>query len=79
MTTSPTNELTPKQRLILRQIRRLVRYYEMPPTIRELANVCGYSSTSAMAHQVNALEQKGYITTRPRLARSIRVTRKKVG
>lgn len=65
------DELTTAQKKILRFIQEYKRGYN--PTIREIAQNCGYSSIATIqVHLVN-LESKGYITRQTGLARSIRV------
>ena len=44
------------------------------PTIREIADRCGFSSTSSVKYQLDALEDKGYIVRDPRRPRTILLT-----
>ncbi len=43
------------------------------PTVREICQAVGLSSTSSVQLNLNALEEKGYITRDPLLKRSIRI------
>lgn len=47
----------------------------LPPTIRELGDRLGITSTNGIADHLRALERKGYIERRaPRVARGLRIT-----
>ena len=45
-----------------------------PPTVRELQELIGYRSTSAVAYRLDMCEQLGLIERAPRLARSVTLT-----
>jgi repressor LexA len=61
--------LTARQRTILDVIRNSVATRGYPPSIREICQAAGLSSTSSVAHQLVVLEKKGYLrrdANRPR-------------
>lgn len=68
-----TRGLTPRQRDILEFIVRCVRDDGYPPTIAEIGDRFGISSTNGVNDHLVALERKGFIE-RSSKARSIRVT-----
>lgn len=45
----------------------------VPPSVREIGQAVGLSSTSSVQSNLNALERKGYIERDPLLKRSIRI------
>ena len=51
--------LTVRQRTILDVIRNSVATRGYPPSIREICEAAGLSSTSSVAHQLAVLEKKG--------------------
>lgn len=53
--------LTPRQRGVLEFIRRSVRERGYPPSIREIGDAVGLTSTSSVAHQLRTLERKGLL------------------
>lgn len=67
-------DLTPKQASMLRYIQGHVMAQNCPPTIREIADALGISSTNGVRAHLTALVRKGWITIIPRLARGIRLT-----
>jgi repressor LexA len=61
--------LTERQRTILEVIRSSVTTRGYPPSIREIGDAVGLTSTSSVAHQLRTLERKGYLrrdANRPR-------------
>jgi repressor LexA len=61
--------LTERQRTILDVIRLSVSTRGYPPSIREIGDAVGLTSTSSVAHQLRTLERKGYLrrdANRPR-------------
>jgi len=61
--------LTERQRTILDVIRASVTGRGYPPSIREIGDAVGLTSTSSVAHQLRTLERKGYLrrdANRPR-------------
>jgi len=65
--------LTPRQRKILEVIRESVESLGYPPSIREICERAGLASTSSVAHQLRALEQKGYLRRDPNRPRAVDV------
>ena len=53
--------LTERQRTILEVIRSSVTNRGYPPSIREIGDAVGLTSTSSVAHQLRTLERKGYL------------------
>lgn len=53
--------LTPRQRGVLDYIRQSVRERGYPPSIREIGDAVGLTSTSSVAHQLRTLERKGLL------------------
>ena len=53
--------LTPRQRRVLEVIREWVERFGYPPSVREIGEAVGLTSTSSVAHQLRALERKGYL------------------
>jgi len=61
--------LTPRQRRVLEVIRDSVERRGYPPSMREIGEAVGLTSTSSVAHQLTALERKGFLrrdANRPR-------------
>ncbi len=61
--------LTPRQRKVLEVIRDSVERRGYPPTIREIGEAVGLSSTSSVSHQLSTLQKKGFLrrdATKPR-------------
>ena len=54
-------ELTEIQRQILDFIRECLQEWQMPPTMREIAEYMGYRSDNAAYQHLTALQRKGYI------------------
>ncbi|GAA3716388.1 transcriptional repressor LexA [Gordonia hankookensis] len=53
--------LTARQRGVLEFIRQSVRERGYPPSIREIGDAVGLTSTSSVAHQLRTLERKGLL------------------
>ncbi|WP_054814168.1 transcriptional repressor LexA [Nocardia arizonensis] len=71
---SPTGEdLTVRQRKVLEVIRTSVSERGYPPSIREIGDAVGLTSTSSVAHQLRALERKGYLRRDPNRPRAVDV------
>ncbi|RJQ78676.1 transcriptional repressor LexA [Pseudonocardiaceae bacterium YIM PH 21723] len=56
---------------VLREIKRSVRDRGYPPSIREIGDAVGLNSTSSVAHQLRALERKGYLRRDPNRPRAV--------
>ena len=65
--------LTPRQRKVLEVIRNSVDRRGYPPSIREIGEAVGLTSPSSVAHQLAALERKGYLRRDPHRPRAIEV------
>jgi repressor LexA len=68
---SPSQDprLTPRQRKVLRVIQESVERRGYPPSIREIGDAVGLTSTSSVSHQLKMLQRKGYLhrdANRPR-------------
>ncbi len=64
-------QLTEKQRDVLKFIYHAIRDSHLPPTIREIAEHFGFSSTGTVRDYLNALVQKGYIRLTANKSRAI--------
>ncbi|HLU60422.1 MAG TPA: transcriptional repressor LexA [Pseudonocardia sp.] len=72
----PPNEpagLTPRQRKVLEVIRDWVERFGYPPSVREIGDAVGLTSTSSVHHQLRALERKGYLRRDPNRTRAVDV------
>jgi repressor LexA len=65
--------LTERQRTILEVIRASVTSRGYPPSIREIGDAVGLTSTSSVAHQLRTLERKGYLRRDPNRPRAVDV------
>lgn len=65
--------LTERQRTILEVIRSSVSTRGYPPSIREIGDAVGLTSTSSVAHQLRTLERKGYLRRDPNRPRAVDV------
>jgi repressor LexA len=65
--------LTERQRTILQVIRASVSSRGYPPSIREIGDAVGLTSTSSVAHQLRTLEKKGYLRRDPNRPRAVDV------
>lgn len=65
--------LTPRQRKMLEVIRDTIETRGYPPSIREIAEAAGLSSSSSVAHQLKVLESKGYLRRDPHRPRAMEV------
>lgn len=66
--------LTDRQRKILHVIQDAVKDRGFPPTVREIADLVGLASPASVAHQLSALERKGFIKRDPNSPRAIDLT-----
>ena len=63
--------LTPRQRKIIQAIEDSVQRHGYGPTLREIGEAAGLTSTSSVSHQLSTLEKRGYLSRgarRPRTA-----------
>ncbi|MGH3975460.1 MAG: transcriptional repressor LexA, partial [Pseudonocardiaceae bacterium] len=63
--------LTPRQRQVLEVLRDWVERFGYPPSVREIGEAVGLTSTSSVAHQLRALERKGYLRRDPNRPRAV--------
>lgn len=66
-------DLTVRQGQILEVIRSWVDRLGYPPSVREIGDAVGLHSTSSVAHQLQALERKGYLRRDPNRPRAVGV------
>ena len=64
-------ELSPKQQKILDFLRRFIRDKNYPPSIRDIQEECGISSTSVVDYNLKALERMGCIHRDREVSRAI--------
>ena len=65
--------LTPRQHKVLEVIRDSVERRGYPPSMREIGESVGLTSTSSVAHQLATLEKKGYLRRDPNRPRAVEV------
>ncbi|WP_221043657.1 transcriptional repressor LexA [Mycobacterium senriense] len=70
---SVASSLTERQRTILNVIRASVTSRGYPPSIREIGDAVGLTSTSSVAHQLRTLERKGFLRRDPNRPRAVDV------
>ena len=68
-----TDELTARQQRVLEVIRDWLDRFGYPPSVREIGEAVGLQSTSSVAHQLRALERKGYLRRDPNRPRAVGV------
>lgn len=73
ISSSVDSSLTERQRTILNVIRESVTTRGYPPSIREIGDAVGLTSTSSVAHQLRTLERKGYLRRDPNRPRAVDV------
>jgi repressor LexA len=66
-------ELTKRQRQVLDYIQFVQQTAGATPTLREIAAHFGFKSSRASADHLVALKRKGFITSEPNKARSVRI------
>jgi len=65
--------LTAKQKLVLDFLKSEIRQNGYPPTVREICDAVGLSSTSTVHSHLETLERKGYIRRSPAKNRSTEI------
>jgi repressor LexA len=65
--------LTARQREILEYLKFRQKIRSYPPTVREIGEAVGLSSSSTVQNHLNTLERKGYIRRDPTKSRTIEV------
>jgi repressor LexA len=68
------NGLTPRQLKILQVIKTAVEDQGYPPTMREIGEKAGLSSTASVTYQLQILEEKGWIRRDASRGRAIEIT-----
>jgi repressor LexA len=66
-----SKSLSAKQMSILRFIREFIREHDYPPSIRDIQDGCGISSTSVVDYNLKALERLGHIRRDREVSRAI--------
>ena len=69
----PDHVLTWRQRKVLQVIRDSVQRRGYPPSMREIGEAVGLTSTSSVSYQLRALQRKGYLRREVGGARTIEV------
>jgi repressor LexA len=65
--------LSERQEKMLEFIGKFIREYRFPPTIRQIGEEVGITSTSVVKYNLDALERKGYIERDREISRGIRL------
>ena len=65
--------LTPRQQKVLAHIKDAIEKRGYPPSMREIGQAVGLTSSSSVAHQLKVLEQKGYLKRDPNRPRALEV------
>ncbi len=66
-------ELSERQRRVLEAIRAWMRDHGYPPSVREIGDAVGLTSTSSVAYQLRVLERKGHLRRDPHRPRTVGV------
>ena len=65
--------LTERQRRVLETIRDAIDRHGYPPSMREIGEAAGLASPSSVAHQLAALQRKGFLRRDPNRPRAMEV------
>ena len=65
--------LTPRQQRVLTHIRDSIEKRGYPPSMREIGDAVGLTSSSSVSHQLKVLEQKGFLKRDPNRPRALEV------
>ena len=65
--------LTARQQRILEHLRDFMERRGYPPSMREIGEAVGLTSSSSVAHQLKVLEEKGYVRRDPNRPRALEV------
>ena len=71
--TELTEQLTERQTKILDYIRRVTRERSYPPSVREIGEAVGLSSSSTVHNHLNQLERRGLIKRDPSKSRTVQL------
>ena len=69
----PAHVLTWRQRRVLQVIRESVQRRGYPPSMREIGEAVGLTSTSSVSYQLSTLQSKGYLRRDPNRPRAVEV------
>ena len=64
--------LTPRQQRVLDVIKDSIEQRGYPPSMREIGEAVGLTSSSSVAHQLRVLEEKGFLKRDPNRPRASR-------
>ncbi|GAA2340432.1 transcriptional repressor LexA [Saccharopolyspora halophila] len=70
---SGADELSDRQLRVLQAIREWMHEHGYPPSVREIGDAVGLTSTSSVAYQLRVLERKGYLRRDPHRPRTVGV------
>src|SRR5438094_5425631 len=73
MTRKLTDQLTERQHKILDYIRYVTKVRNYPPSVREIGEAVGLSSSSTVHNQLNQLERRGLIKRDPSKSRTVQL------
>jgi repressor LexA len=65
--------LTPRQTKVLLSIKEAIEKRGYPPSMREIGQAVGLTSSSSVAHQLRVLEEKGFLKRDPNRPRALEV------
>src|SRR6478609_4587627 len=65
--------LTPRQQRVLSTIKDSIEKRGYPPSMREIGEAVGLTSSSSVAHQLRVLEEKGFLKRDPNRPRALEV------
>src|SRR5215217_6969758 len=65
--------LTPRQQRVLAHIKDSIEKRGYPPSMREIGEAVGLTSSSSVAHQLKVLEEKGFVRRDPNRPRALEV------
>ncbi len=65
--------LTPRQHRVLSHIKDCLEARGYPPSMREIGEAVGLTSTSSVSHQLRVLQEKGYLKRDPNRPRALEV------
>ena len=65
--------LTPRQLRVLAHIKDSIELRGYPPSMREIGEAVGLTSSSSVAHQLKVLEEKGFLKRDPNRPRALEV------
>ena len=68
-----TTGLTPRQQKVLQTIKDAMEKRGYPPSMREIGEAVGLTSSSSVAHQLKTLEEKGFLKRDPKRPRALEV------